>query len=158
MKKILFVLLFCISASVLGAQVWRLVPVFSDDMSLTYLSFGYPDEGEGSLFFTLWGIKCYDGDNYAAPFEVEYFRGSPQEARDFLRGVRDFSRKYSSEPAVTDLRGVKVKSFRHPVMEIYTAVYDSSGRDFCMFKARRWETVYGDFEAFCKGNGIELGE
>lgn len=161
MKKSLFAISFCLAATALHAQSWKLLPVFTDDMTATYLSFCSPDgdaaDGSGEVFFSLWGQKSYDSDSYS-PFEVEYFRGTPRQTFEFLRGVRDFARKYRSETALADISGVKVKSFQHPLTGIYTAVYDASGRDFCMYKARRWESLFDDFEAFCKANGIEPGE
>lgn len=160
MKKMILALALCLAAAAAQAQTWKLLPVFSDEMSMTYLSFGYPDDeetGEGDIFFSLWGLKEYGSETFS-PFEVEYFRANPRGMHDFLLHVRDFSERYKSEAAVSHKFGVQVKTFHHPITGNYTAVYGPDGRDLCMYKPRRWATVYDDFVAFCEHNNIELGE
>lgn len=160
MKKMVFTLMSCVAVVALQAQTWRLVPVHSDDMTATYLSFGYPDDENtdpSDLFFLLWGYR-QAAEDASEVFEAEYFKSDPQGMFEFLRHVRDFSAKYKSDPAVSYKFGVKVKTFQHPLVGNYTAVYDPTGRDFCIYKARRWAAVCEDFVAFCKHNGIELKE
>ncbi len=156
MKRTILLLAAAFFAAGAYAQEWKLAPVWTDIMTSVYISYGYPDEESGSQgedFFTMWGYKTYTDEGYN-PFEVEYFRGSPSQTGNFLKGVRDFAERNMSGMALAVIEGVRVKTFNQPITGIYTGVYN--GRDLCMYKAKKWAQIYDSFVEFCKKNNISF--
>lgn len=154
MKKIALLLMTLFFAAAVSGQEWKLDPVWSDDIGATYLSFASPaGDAAGEIFFTMWSYRTYD-DASSTYFEVEYFRFSPRETHEFLKGVRDFAERNKREKAMAEICGIKVKTQDHPIAGSYTSIY--SGPDFCMYKERKWAQIYDSFVGFCRDNNIEF--
>lgn len=158
MKKLTLALLWMFCSTVLFSQVYKLEPVFTDRVQMTYLSYWKQLEGppgqEKTNTFSLWGYQLYHDSWDTGAYEVAYFKGDAGEMHHFLRAVDAFSEKYENEDKVTTtIAGVRVKTLNQMRFK-YTLVFDKDNKVVCKFTRKQWKNILTRFESFCQANQI----
>ncbi|MBO9594410.1 MAG: hypothetical protein J7599_16010 [Niabella sp.] len=158
MKKLTLFLLWMFCATTLFSQVYKLEPVFTDRVQMTYLSYWKQLEGppaqEKTDTFSLWGYQLYHDSWNTGAYEVAYFKGNATDSYHFLQAIDAFAEKYENEDKVTTIiSGVRVKTLNQMLFK-YTLVFDTDNKVVCKFTRKQWKNILAQFESFCQANQI----
>ncbi|WP_321331645.1 hypothetical protein [uncultured Bacteroides sp.] len=160
MRRFILSIALCLASISLFSQTYRLESLFEDKVSETRLSYwNMLDDPQPSKVdtFSLWGYKRYT-DSWEYAYEVEYFKGDPEQTFNFLTKVADFAEKYQNEDKIqTRISGMKVRTMKRGMFK-YTFVYDKYERDCCPFAAKHWNEMRDKFVEFCKQMNIKYQE
>lgn len=155
-KTILIALISCLSVA-LSAQVYKLEPVFEDNVDETYLSHWNLLDARvvaANDTFALWGYHQYFDSRDKGAYEVQYFKGSAKEMYRFLYELIAFTDKYRDMDKVeTRIRGVKVRTFKQLGFR-YTLVFDREEKVMCMYNQRQWSEMLKKMSDYCALNTI----
>ncbi|WP_300598825.1 hypothetical protein [Niabella sp.] len=158
MKKLMLFLLWMFCSTALFSQVYKLEPVFTGRIQMTYLSYWKQLEKqpgqEKTDTFSLWGYQLYHDSWDTGAYEVTYFKGNAAETYRFLQAIDAFAEKYENEDKVTTtISGVRVKTFNQMRFK-YTLVFDRENKVVCKFTPKQWKNIRTQFESFCQTNQI----
>ncbi len=160
MKRFIFSIAMCLASISLFSQTYKLRSVFENrikNVSLSYWDILEESEVSKADTFSLWGYQFYT-DAELRGYEVEYFKGNPEQMFNFIKKVAALAQKYRSEDRIqTYISGVKVRTFSRLGFK-YTYVYDKEGRDCCVLSANKWGKMLDEFIAFCRQQNIQYSK
>lgn len=156
MKKIILIGIFCIISTNLFSQTFKLESVFSN--TEIYLSHWKVLEGNPDFkteIFSLWGYQQYYDDAVNGAYEVEYFKGNPNDTYNFLNKLLQFTEKYKKEDNVlTSIFGVKVKTL-NKIVARRTLVFARDGKVAYNFNENQFKKMLSEFVSFCEKQNID---